>query len=178
MSPVAAQPLPDDALLQTYARAGAYTDCYAIDVEGAVSHQDYVTAFYTTWVFRLERFILRWLVSRPSTDLGARQLAAGQLEKFAAWTVEARAENQLLLCDFLGSTRSWLMTQPLANGAATRLYFGSAVVPKQRPGKTPAMGLHFRALLGFHQLYSRILLTAAGTRLAQANFRGATPSKP
>ena len=151
--------LPDHALLQSFARNGSYTDCYATDVPGTVSYAQYVTAFYTTWVFKLERWILKWAVSRPSTDEQARQLAAGTLDTFAAWSVEQRADNQILMCDFLGSTRSWLMVAP--QGSGTRLYFGSAVVARGPAG----IGRDYRLLLGFHKLYSRVLLGAARRRL-------------
>ncbi len=55
------------------------------------------------------------------------------------------------------------MVSPVAGAErVTRLYFGSAVVPK-RDSKTgePRLGTGFRALLGFHQLYSVALLRAA-----------------
>jgi hypothetical protein len=150
--------------LQAYARNGSYADCYTATFDGAVSHEQYVAAFYTTWVFKLERLILKWAVARPSTDEQARQLASGTRDEFAAWRVEERARDQILLCDFMGRTRSWLMVAPLENGAGTRLYFGSAVTP--RPGGT-SMGFPFNALLGFHQLYSRVLLGAAARRLRE-----------
>jgi hypothetical protein len=70
-------PLPPGALLAKYVREGAYADCYVTDIAGAVSHAQYVEAFYTTAVFKLERLILKWAVSKPSTDGEARQLAAG-----------------------------------------------------------------------------------------------------
>jgi hypothetical protein len=43
-----------------------------------------------------------------------------------------------------------------AGEARTRLYFGSAVV---------SLSFGFRALLGFHKLYSKVLLLAAKSRL-------------
>lgn len=168
MDSIQACELPEAALLRRYLQAGAYTDCYAIDVARPVSHAEYVEAFYTTAVFKLERSLLARLVSRPSTDLQARQLAGGARAVFAAWSVEARAADQLLMCDFQGRTRSWLMCLPTSNGQATRLFFGSAVVPvvDRRTGQA-RMGLAFRALLGFHKLYSRVLLRAAVARLAR-----------
>jgi hypothetical protein len=154
--------LPECALLQAYARNGHFTDCWTADVAGPVTHAQYVEAFYTTWVFRIERRILAWAISRPSSDAEARQLAAGGLERFSAWGVEARADDQLLMRDeFTKRTRSWLMVEPLPAGG-TRLYFGSAVV-RAADGK---LGGRFSALLGFHRLYSRILLGAAARRLA------------
>ena len=161
--------LPIGALLGTYRDAGAYTDCYAADIPQSVSHAEYVEAFYTTWVFKLERWVLAMLVAKPSTDLQAQALASGEADAFAAWSVEARTDNQLLMCDFHRRTRSWLMSVPVDDApAGTRLYFGSAVVPvtHARSGRS-AMGLVFRALLGFHKLYSRILLRAAISRLRQ-----------
>lgn len=166
--------LPAESLLLTYREAGAYTDCYFTDVARPVSHAEYVEAFYTTAVFKLERLILAWFVSRPSTDQQAKALAAGELSSFAAWSVEGRNANQLLLCDFQSRTRSWLMTVPAANGnsGSTRLYFGSAVVPvmNRRTGQA-SMGFAFRALLGFHKVYSRVLLRATISRIAQSGLR-------
>jgi len=168
MSPIHRCELPADALLQRHAGAGAYADCYAVDVAGRVSHAAFVEAFYTTWVFKLERLILRLFASRPSTDDEARQLAAGTRDSFAAWSVEGRTADQLLLGDFTGRTKSWLMVAAAEGTASpkTRLYFGSAVVPvrSRRTGQA-GLGWMFRALLGFHKLYSPILLGAARARL-------------
>jgi len=160
--------LPGNALLNAYRTSGAYTDCYATDFDAAVSHQQFVSAFYTTPLFKLERVILKWAVSRPSTDAEAQQLAAGTVDAFAAWHVEKRAENQLLMCDLHGRTRSWLMVAPLKTdrGPATRLYFGSAVVPANSAATgQPTLELGFRALMGFHKMYSKALLSAARSRL-------------
>lgn len=163
-------PLPQNALLQEYVARGDYTDCYAIDVAQTVSQARLVYAFYTTRIFRLERLILKWLVARPSTDDEARRLAQGTAASFAAWTVEKHCDNQLLMCDYTGNTRCWLMALPTGSigEAATRLYFGSAIVAR-RDSVTGAksLGVVFRVLLGFHRLYSRVLLAAAASRLAR-----------
>lgn len=159
--------LPDEALLQRYRERGAYTDCFAIDVPGSVTQSQYIEAFYTTWVFKLERAILSAVVAKPSTDAQAAELARGERDNFAAWEVEARETDQLLMRDFRRRTCSWLMSRPIGNGG-TRLYFGSAVVPKldTRSGER-SMGLVFTTLLGFHRLYTRILLRAAAARLSK-----------
>lgn len=164
MSAINASPLPDSALLARYQRDGAYADCYATDLGFAATHAQFVTAFYTTWLFKLERLILKWTLSRPSSDAQAAELAAGRIDEFAAWRVEARAPDQLLLADIHGRTRSWLMVTPL-NSGGTRLYFGSAVVPH---GARASLGIGFRALLGLHRLYSVALLSAARARLPAA----------
>ncbi len=163
--------LPQRSLLCKYKQQGAYTDCYAVEVPRAISYAEYIEAFYTTPLFKVERFILAALVSKPSADLQARQLALGETATFAAWSVEGRAENQLLLCDFLGRTRSWLMTETgESNPGSTRLYFGSAVVPELNAEAGQAsFGFAFHALLGFHRLYSRALLRSAVSRLAKPN---------
>lgn len=171
MNAIETRPLPDEALLAACRDAGSFTDCYSVDVHQVVSHAAYVESFYTSAVFKVERQLLAWFVSRPSTDLQAHALASGQLDAFSAWTVEGRSTNQLLLCDFQSRTRSWLMTSPvdLCGSPGTRLYFGSAVVPvvNRRTGEA-GMGFVFRALLGFHKIYSRVLLRAALARLAPA----------
>ncbi|WP_421704421.1 hypothetical protein [Aliiroseovarius sp.] len=160
MARVSEAPLPETALLQTYhQRPGCYADCYAVELPGKVSFADYVVAFYTTPLFKLERVILRVTVRRPSTDGEVRALAEGRAERFAAWDVEGREVDQLLLCDMAAKTRSWLMVEPTPGG--TRLYFGSAVVP----GGNGKLGVLVHALMGFHKAYSRALLGAAVRRL-------------
>lgn len=158
--------LPVNALLRVYTDAGDYTDCFATEISRRVTHSQYVAAFYTTPLFKLERAVLI-LVGKSSTDAEARELAEAKRANFAAWTVERRAADQLLLCDFRGKTRSWLMVEP--QGASTRLYFGSAVVKPRNGGngeKTMTGG--FRMLLGFHRRYSHALLRAASRALERA----------
>ena len=160
--------LPAGALLGSYRRNGVYTDCYVTEVPGSIALAEYVMAFYTSPVFRLERMILKWTVSRPSTDADARQVAEGLADRFAAWRVESREEQQLLLADFTGRTRSWFMVTPLDSpgGNSTALYFGSAVLPARESATgEPRLGAGFRALLGFHRLYSVVLLFAAKQHL-------------
>jgi hypothetical protein len=166
--------LPEQALLTKYARDGAYTDCYATEVARPVSQAEYIEAFYTGAVFKLERLLLAWFVSRPSTDAQAKELASGVLSDFAAWRVEGRSTDQLLMCDLSGRTRSWFMVSPVQTGSSTstRLYFGSAVVPVHDKASGQArLGFPFKALLGFHKLYSRVLLHAARSRLTRPTRR-------
>lgn len=160
--------LPQGALLRAYLEDGMYADCYRTSVAGSVSHAEYVEAFYTTWLFRLERLLLGWVASRPSTDAEAAGLACATRDTFAAWRVESRGPDQMMLADFTGRTRSWLMVAA-GEGGGTTLYFGSAVVParSRRTGQA-TLGIAFRLLLGFHQLYSRLLLRAARARLARS----------
>lgn len=163
--------LPKRALLGLYASGGHYTDCYSTDVLHSVTHAQFVVAFYTTFLFKIERLILKWAVSRPSTDAEAVQLAEKQRDTFAAWNVEARDDNQLLLSDFRGKTRSWLMAEPMSMGKAprTRLYFGSAVVGAgQNENDENSHAFGFSALLQFHKLYSVALLYCAKNRLERA----------
>jgi hypothetical protein len=171
MSNIQSGELPPGALLGRYMGGGAYADCYVTEISRPVTHAEFVAAFYTTWIFKLERQILAWIVSRPSTDEQASALAAGTIDSFAAWSVEGRSPDQLLLCDFRDRTRSWLMVARIeGHGASgTRLYFGSAVVPVAgRKSGEVSLGFMYRALLGFHMLYSRVLLRAAKSRLLRA----------
>jgi hypothetical protein len=160
--------IPENAFLRRYRERGSYADCYVAEVEGAVSQAAFVHAFYTTTLFKVERLLLKWFASRPSTDQEAKEFAAGSKASFAAWRVEDRDAGQLLVS--AGRTRSWFMASPVNGGAGdalvTRLFFGSAVLarPSRKSGK-PELGLAFHALLGFHRLYSRALLQAAVSRL-------------
>ena len=161
--------MPADALLAQYSVKGTYTDCYTTEVPGEISLTEFIYAFYTTFLFKLERFVLKWTVARPSADAEARQLADHARDKFAAWQVEDRNQNEILMCDFLERTRSWLMVTPVrsAAGTRTRLYFGSAVVPVRNSKRgEPSLEFGFKALLlGFHQVYSVLLLYSAKFRI-------------
>ncbi|GAA0655099.1 hypothetical protein [Brevundimonas lenta] len=160
---VAEAALPSGALLGRYVSAGSYTDCFVVTVPGSITQAAYVEAFYTTPLFKLERLALAVLLWFPSTDQQARCMAAGEISRFAAWTVEGREADQILLCDFLGASRSWLMS--VADGATgtTTLYFGTALLPHPRGDR---LGLGFRALVPFHRPYARALLRSAVRRLA------------
>lgn len=166
-SDIAGAALPPGALLARYEAATGYTDCFVATVPGQVTHGAYVEAFYTTALFKLERIILAVLLSRPSSDREVRGLVTGEASRFAAWTVEAREPNQILLCDFLGASRSWLMSEvdPASPKGATTLYFGTALVPSEGTGR---LGIGFRAMIPFHRLYARALLRSAVRRLKAA----------
>lgn len=166
---IEACPLPEGALLAKYRdMPGGYSDCFTVSVARAVSAPEFIEAFYTTGLFKCERFVL-FLIGRGCTDAEARALARGETDKFAAWTVEGRAEGQLLVCDFAKLTRSWLMAGPRRDGmAGTQLCFGSGVVPraKDRAGNPrPAVG--FRVLQPVHAFYARALLRAAARKLSR-----------
>jgi hypothetical protein len=155
--------LPVQALLRGYSGGGGYTDCFVVETGARVSLARYVEAFYTSWLFRLERLVLTF-ATRPSSDRQAVALAAGNGSAFAAWEVESRTVDQLLMRDITGRTRSWFMVVPAAGG--TRLYFGSAVTTvRPSTGGLPTIGPVFQALVAFHVLYSRALLAAACGRL-------------
>ncbi len=135
---IRAEPLPEGALLARYRDSG-YTDCFTTEIHARVGLERYVEAFYTTPLFRVERFVLACF-GYGSSDESVARLANGEDEPFAVWQVEARSADQLLLSDVAGRTRSWLMSVP--NDDATRLFFGSAVV---------SHSTGFRVLLGFHR---------------------------
>ena len=170
MPPVVQETLADDALLKTWRggrhpdRWGGYGDCFTVPIERPVSLEEFVLAFYTTPLFRIERAILRVLAASRSTDEEIRQLMAGARDTFAAWEMSARTETQLLMSDRYGSTRSWFRVTPQAAGG-TLLQFGSAVAAKAGTRGTSRMSTGFHVLLGFHRLYSRLLLRSARKRL-------------
>jgi len=160
-------PLPEASFLAAYARQGAFTDCYGTSVLGTVTIGEFVFAFYTTPLFKVERWLLAAVLRRPSSDEQASRLAAATSDRFSAWKVERRSGDEILLD--AGRTRSWLSVVPQPGAQpSTRLLFGSAVVPLRSGG---GLGFVFHALLGFHRLYSRLLLAAARRRLVA--LRGA-----
>ncbi|MGC1496060.1 MAG: hypothetical protein WA790_09635 [Sulfitobacter sp.] len=152
--------VPGDGLLQVYVEQGAnYTDCFEAMSPGAVTLPDFIEAFYTTWLFKLERFVLMLVLRRRISDADVTALAQGA-DRFAVWTVEARAEDQILLCDLGGHTRSYLAVSA-KDGGVTRLIFGSAVVaPKGKP-----LGRMVKVLEPVHRFYSKSLLRLAERKL-------------
>jgi hypothetical protein len=164
--------VPLNSLLRHYGGGGGFADCYVAEVAGNVSQQAFIAAFYTSPLFKIERTLLKVLAARPASDTDAEQLSRGEASAFSAWRVEGQSPSELLLADVTGRTRSWLMAAPVVSPAReprTRLYFGSAVVPRAgADGATRGMGWVFHALLGFHRLYSRALLLAASQRLRPA----------
>lgn len=174
MFSVAREAVPDDALLKTYIgdshpeRWGTYADCFAVWVDSEVSLSDFVFAFYTSPVFRIERFILRVLVNAPSSQADARDVADGLTDEFAAWYVGARTATQLLMCDRYETTRSWFRVVTVTGGG-TRLQFGSAVAAKRDENTGDrALGAGFHLLQRFHVFYSQLLLHAAKVKLLTA----------
>ena len=167
--------VPLNSLLRSYKDGEGFADCYVTEVSAAVTQEQFIEAFYTSPLFKVERMILTYMAAMPATDDDARQLATGKTLKFSAWRVEGQSPSELLLTDFRGRTRSWLMTARTGTSSQesrTLLYFGSAVVPHPgQEGAAPRMGWLFHTLMGFHRIYSRLLLSAASRR-SEALHRG------
>jgi hypothetical protein len=150
-----------NTFLEKYLIDGNYVDCYSTTIDKQISFTEFIFAFYTTWLFKVEAFILKYTVRKPSSDIEAKKLSNAEIDKFAAWTVENRNEKELLMCDFVSRTRSCFMVEQLED--KTKLYFGSAVVPKKRGA---GLGFIFIILLGFHQVYSILLLYFAKNKIS------------
>ena len=168
LSMPSAVPVQVGSSLGAYAARGAFTDCYALSLPFTVSLPQFVEAFYTSRLFKLERWLLAKALNLPSSDLQARELAEGLISTFSAWKVEHRSRSEILLN--AGQTRSWLSVAEREHPeSGTTLLFGSAVVPA-RPGGE--FGIAFHVLLGFHRVYSKLLLSAAARNLGTVRSRG------
>jgi len=163
--------LPADTFLRRYDHGDNYADCFVVEASGLISLRQYVADFYTTGLFKSERAVLS-LAGRPSLDTQARQVAAGTGTTFAAWSVEERAEDELLMRDVTGRTRSWFKVASVSDEVSDRtlLYFGSAITAVKN-GATGRMkiGPVFQSLTGLHIMYSRALLAAAVRRIERLN---------
>src|SRR5258708_23277642 len=150
--------VPDDALLRTFhggthpERWGRYADCFAVGVDRNVSLAEFVFAFYTSPLFRIERGLLRLLINTPSSRSDARAVADGTTDKFAAWYVGQRTSTQLLMCDRYERTRSWFRVAP-KSGGGTHLQFGSAGGGRRpRPSRKPPPPPPLQPVLSGHLL--------------------------
>ncbi len=156
------------------ARAQTHLDCFSSELDGTLSLETYVQAFYTSWLFRAERFVLNRL-KLPSTDDDLQNLLYGDRRSFAAWTIEQRTDTELLMCDVARKTKSWFMVEPVADSSTARtvVYFGTVVVatPHRQTGK-PDLGAVFRVFMPAHLLYGRSLLVTACSRLRKLSGQG------
>jgi hypothetical protein len=158
------QELPKKSFLCAYAKGSScHTDCFTIEIERLVSLVEYTIAFLTSPVFKIERWILKLAFKKPSTDEQAHQLANNTTPGFAAWNVEQRDERQLLMSDFSGKTRFWIMVEQDTKLGKTKLFFGSAVLPNKE-GTLPKT-LWFALMMQFHKFYSIILLRSAKSNM-------------
>ncbi len=153
--------LPARTLLGRYAEPPHYTDCFTATVSGRVSLERWVRAFYTTPLFRCERLILA-AFRLGSTDAELDAMLRDRARRFAAWTVEDRRDDELLMCDVNGRTRSWFRVRE-SGECTTRVWFGSAVL-----ASGDALPASYRLLLPAHRFYSRRLLGAAARRLERS----------
>jgi hypothetical protein len=157
-------PVPKDALLHRYVgQAGTYTDCFEVMHPLSVTHADFIEAFYTTWLFRLERVVLSIVLRRRVRDADVAALAQGTSDSFAVWTVEARDAGQILLRDSSGYTGSYLAVAG-KEGGTTRLIFGSVLAP-EGGGDLP---FTVRAMIPLHVFYSKMLLRTAEWKLRRS----------
>jgi hypothetical protein len=162
--------VPDGSLLAQYGNESTvkvvnnYCDCYSITINTKINLEEFVYAFYTSKVFRIERRILAIVLKLPATDEHAKQLSLGNADSFSAWTVETRLDNEILLREPKSRTGSWFMVRKDVESATgkTELLFGSVVIPKKHQD---GFGWLFHSLSGFHKLYSCALLNSAKKRL-------------
>lgn len=148
-------PLPPDSLLARHIGQQDYADCYALNVPGVLDLTSFIARFYSSAAFWPERKLLA-LIGRGANAADIAALAAGRSQNFAAWSVEARETDQILLRDFQHRTRSWLKVEPVAGDQpATRLYFGTGVSRPDSPV--------FRVLMPFHRWYAQRLLRSAAS---------------
>lgn len=171
--------IPEAALLDRLRKAGCFVDCFTTVLPIPVTCPQFVAAFYTTPLFKAERLVLRLVLGRRSTDRQAQELADGNGDRFAVWRMAERTADEILLTDERGQTSSWLMVspEPTPDADHTRLFFGSAIKPRSLgPTGEPKLGPVFQAILGFHEIYSRLLLQAAANRLLARQDRVTAPN--
>lgn len=144
-----------DSLLARYGSAQDYRDCFAREVAGNVTLEQFIERFYCSAAFRPERFVLG-LFGRGANNADACALARGETDRFAVWKLVERSPTAILLHSKDTGTASWLAVE--AGADATTLYFGSWVGNLGQSG--------WRFMQQAHVMYSSVLLEgAAGTFL-------------
>lgn len=75
MLPIEKCPAPEDTFLRNYLIQGNYIDCYTTAIAKQVSFPEFIFAFYTTWLFKIEAFILTFTARKPSSDVEAKKVS-------------------------------------------------------------------------------------------------------
>ncbi|KAA0175468.1 hypothetical protein FNF27_03168 [Cafeteria roenbergensis] len=135
-------------------------DCFRLDVPGHVPIERFVHAFFTSWLFKLERLVL----PVATTDSLAKDFAYSRVNEFAIWTAKERTDSELLA--------TWAEEHSPATGATwmrvvhgkdddgkpkTCLEFGSAIATGDMPYQKAVMAV----AMPLHLAYSGLLLGAA-----------------
>ncbi|MDJ0978204.1 MAG: hypothetical protein QNI87_06690 [Erythrobacter sp.] len=159
MSAVKPCKVPERSLLSLYGGPKDYRDCYYKDVPGEVSLSVFVESFYTSKAFLPERLLLG-LITRRASNEHARAVARGISDRFAAWRVVERDDDEILLESADTNTASWFGAEPIEDGTRpssgsaavghTRLYFGSWVGNLDES--------RWKKFQGAHVWYSKALL--------------------
>ncbi|KAK9711516.1 hypothetical protein K7432_007776 [Basidiobolus ranarum] len=187
--------VPSWSLLQTLKSPSGdgdqiYRDCFSIRVPKSqlslpTSPADqeallvkYVGAFYTSPVFKLERFLINlFSKSSPETqpetdqDILSKEFQLGDTVASNSYTVTTRDPNQMELKFSLqkgvidGS--SWLaIEEPQAHEGAYTFWFGTAIYPADK--ELPDFDSRFKSNnmeVRFHKIYSRVLIDMAVKKL-------------
>ena len=147
----------------------AMADCFSLTLNKNVTIASFLAAFYTSKIFKIERKILAFALQKPSTDEQAIALSKSQRDTFAIWTQAYRDNEQIVLSDFKGSTKSWLMVKQITS-SETQIFFGTAVMPTvKKDGSLGEPSKLFVILGSFHRLYSKLLLWSAAKVLVAAD---------
>lgn len=160
--------LPDRSVLhpshERYSSEYHYTDSFMYESTENISFESFIHSFYVSKVFKLERFLLRLFLRKSITDGMAEELAKGERDNYAAWNEEYRNDNQLLMADITGSTKSWFMVEKHSNGC--KLYFGTVVMSKKDKAGQPKSPMPlFSWTVPAHKFYSKALLWSAKKQL-------------
>ena len=168
MTRIAALPPPETSLLAQRRGEDWYRDAFRACVPGHVTLGTFVTEFFAGPAFLPERMALH-LIGRGAGAAEIAALAEGTATRFAAWEMEAREADQLLMHDFLDRTCCWLAVSHegdasdlgAPHNAGEReqrfLWFGTGL---RNPG-----GPFARWLKQPHRAYARWLLAGAARRL-------------
>eukprot|EP00123_Amoebidium_parasiticum_P021633 comp70918_c0_seq1/m.48123 comp70918_c0_seq1/g.48123 ORF comp70918_c0_seq1/g.48123 comp70918_c0_seq1/m.48123 type:complete len:227 (-) comp70918_c0_seq1:452-1132(-) len=177
---------PTRSLLQRrVAKYGIYGDAFAVRASvggrlGTAAPEEvlklYMDSFFTSPVFKLERFILRLArQGRPVTDSDIRSYEYEKGDAVQVFTVVETTHTEALFCwDEKLHGYTWFAVQRAGQQPALTeevgvsegsgevvLLFGSALKGGGADEVNGAMSLFWRTALAFHVAYSRLLLAAA-----------------
>lgn len=132
----------------------AYLDAFVLPTKHDVKDvKQYARAFYTSRIFKFERFIIKHLIGAEMTDEQINSSEFNVGDEILIWKVVKRENNQVLLNWSYGSVTgsTWLKVE---NG---KYKFGSGL--SHSVGLLPTIA---------HQIYSRLLLNSAVSKMKRS----------
>eukprot|EP00892_Ulva_mutabilis_P011547 jgi/Ulvmu1/8765/UM048_0020.1 len=171
---VTACDVPDDSLLNYVSQTQKvwYTDCYTTPIcrqSRIVSHAGAVDAlckaFFRSWPMKAELWLLSLSGSDSPTDDEIVRTQFAEEDSVSVFRVALRGPGEILFDSYQTFAFTWMSVYKDSDGYISEVKFGSALTGAGYRGVPLQTYMIYQALMPFHYLYSRVLLSQAAKQL-------------